>query len=197
MEGDNDDPFQDKTADFNFKLILIGDSQVGKTSLISRYIHDDFDENEKRSRVVKIQHKLFTIPNTVPARMAELHVWDTLGQEKFEAIAGIFFKGTAGAFLVFDLTRRETFEKMDRWYSKVEENCEQQIVVMLVGNKCDLPTRAVSYEEASEYAKSKKFSYLEVSAKTGANVKNAFTQVVTEIYRTISQSTGGVQESNR
>ena len=67
MEDNADDPYQDKTSDFNFKLILIGDSQVGKTSIISRYIHNDFDENEKRSRVVKIQHKLFTIPNTVPA----------------------------------------------------------------------------------------------------------------------------------
>ena len=69
--------------------------------------------------------------------------------------------------MVFDLTRRETFEKIDVWYSKVEENCEEKVVVMLVGNKCDLPNRAVSTEEASAYAQKKGFSYIEVSAKTG------------------------------
>ena len=124
-------------------MILVGNSQVGKTSITSRYINDEFNEEEKRSRQVKIQHKLFTIPNTVPAQMAELHVWDTLGQEKFQAIAGIFFKGTAGAFLVFDLSRRETFEDLDKWYAKIEDNCDSKVVTMLIGNKCDLPSRQI------------------------------------------------------
>ena len=122
----------------------------------------------------------------MPAQVAELHVWDTLGQEKFEAIAGMFFKGSAGAFLCFDLTRRDTFERMSVWNSKIEDNCEQQVVVMLVGNKCDLPNREVTYEEASQFAQSKGFSYIEVSAKTGQNVKNVFSMVVTEIHRKLT-----------
>ena len=87
-------------------------------------MNDSFNEDEKRSRQVKIQHKLFQIPNTSPAKTVELHVWDTLGQEKFHAIAGIFFKGTAGAFLVFDLTRRETFEDLEKWRKTLEDNCD-------------------------------------------------------------------------
>ena len=146
MEDEEDERYQDKTTDWNFKLILIGDSAVGKTSIISRYCHDEFNEDQKRSRQVKIQHKLFTIPDTVPSQMAELHVWDTLGQEKFHAIASIFFKGTAGAFLVFDLTRRETFDDLHKWNTKIEQDCDENAVVMLIGNKCDLPNRDVSYD---------------------------------------------------
>ena len=77
---------------------------------------------------------------------------------------------------------------MDKWYSKIEENCEQQIVVMLVGNKCDLPTREVTKEDAENYARKKGFSYMEVSAKTGLNVKSAFTTIVTEIHKIVTKS---------
>ena len=78
--------------------------------------------------------------------MAELHVWDTLGQEKFQAISGIFFKGTSGAFVVFDLTNQKSFDDLEKWYTKIEQNCESKVVVMLIGNKCDLPNRVISYE---------------------------------------------------
>ena len=166
-DGDNLDVFMDKTTDFNFKLILVGNSRVGKTSVIKRYISDEFDDNEESSSVVQIQHKLFTIPNSVPTQMAELHVWDTLGQEKFQAISGIFFKGTSGAFLVFDLTNQKSFDDLEKWYSKIEQNCESKVVVMLIGNKCDLPNRVISYEQARDFAQQKGFSYTEVSAKTG------------------------------
>ena len=84
---------------------------------------------------------------------------------------------------MFDLGGRETFEDLDKWYSKIEENCDSKVVVMLIGNKCDLPNREIQYDEASEYAKSKGISYMEVSAKTGQNVKNVFSMVVTEIHR--------------
>ena len=148
MEDEND--FQDQTTDFNFKLILIGNSQVGKTSIINRYCQDTFDQQEKRSRKVQINHKLFTIPKT--KEVAELHCWDTLGQEKFQAISGIFFKGTSGAFLVFDLSRRSSFEDLDKWNTKIKEFCDPKVVVMLIGNKCDLPSREVKYEEGMDYA---------------------------------------------
>ena len=99
--------------------------------------------------------------------MAELHCWDTLGQEKFHAISGIFFKGTSGAFLVFDLSNRESFNDLEKWNDKIKEHCDQNVVVMLIGNKCDLPDRQVNYNEAMEYAKQRNMSYIEVSAKTG------------------------------
>ena len=106
--------------------------------------------------------------------MADLHIWDTLGQEKFQSIANIFFKGTVAAFLVFDLTDRVSFDKLDIWLNKAIEGCESRVVISLIGNKCDLPNRAVSQEEINEYAKSNGLNYMEVSAKSGYNVTNAF-----------------------
>ena len=98
----------------------------------------------------------------------------------------MFFKGTAGAFLVFDLSRRETFENLDKWLSKIEESCDPKVVTMLIGNKCDLPSRQISHEEAMAYAQSKQISYMEVSAKTGINVKNVFSMVATNIHRVVT-----------
>ena len=121
MEGD--EVFKDKTVDFNYKLILVGNSMVGKTCITNRYVEETFNEDEARSRKVQIYHKLFKIPDSIPEQVADLHIWDTLGQEKFQSIAKIFFKGTVGAFLVFDLSNRESFEQLTKWYDIVNESC--------------------------------------------------------------------------
>ena len=109
----NDVEFDDKTTDYNYKLILVGESGVGKTSIITRYVEDSFSEEHDITVNVAFFEKIFDIPDT--KKKAKLHVWDTLGQEKFTNLAQIFFKGTAGAFLVFDCSRKETFEKLEKW----------------------------------------------------------------------------------
>ena len=85
-------------------------------------------------------------------KTAELHIWDTLGQEKFHSIANVFFKGSAGAFLVFDLSTRKSFEDLEKWYEVMENSIDTQVVKSLLGNKCDLPNREVTYNEAQEWA---------------------------------------------
>ena len=95
---------------YNYKLILIGNSEVGKTSVSTRFLFETFEDQE-RSTNVKISHKPFKIPQT--NKVADLHIWDTLGQEKFKAIANMFFKGTVGAFLVFDLSNQKSFDDLD------------------------------------------------------------------------------------
>ena len=115
MEGDAWDG-DDQAADYDFKIILVGNSGVGKTSITSRYVDNEFSEEQKRSKKVKIAHKFFTIPDTRPAKVADLHLWDTLGQEKFHAIADIFFKGSVGAIIVFDLSSRNSFDELDKWW---------------------------------------------------------------------------------
>ena len=98
----------EKYVDFEYKLILVGSAEVGKTSITNRYISDKFDKNQGHSRNVEIQYHQYEIPET--NQIARLHLWDTLGQEKFMSIAELFFKGSAGAFVVFDLSRSDTFK---------------------------------------------------------------------------------------
>lgn len=94
----------DETPDYNYKIILVGDARVGKTSITNRFFNDSFNPNEKSSETVQIQRKTVNIENT--KKWAELHVWDTLGQEKFKSLASLFFKKSVGAFLVYDCTDR-------------------------------------------------------------------------------------------
>ena len=112
-----------------------------------------------------------------------MHIWDTLGQEKFQSIAKIFYRGTVGAFLVFDLSNRKSFEEVEAWLSITNESCDNSVVKTLVGNKCDLPSREVKYDEAIEYAQKRGMNYVEVSAKTGQNVGSTFSLMTTEVYK--------------
>ena len=102
---------------FNYKLILIGNSMVGKTSVSQRFLYETFEEQE-RSTNVKISHKTYNIPGS--NKVADLHIWDTLGQEKFMAVANMFFKGTVGAFLVFDLSNQDSFNDLDKWHDQLK-----------------------------------------------------------------------------
>ena len=88
------------------------------------------------------------IPKTVPAKIANIHIWDTLGQEKFKTIVRLFYRGTVGAVLVFDLNKRESFDALPEWHKTIIDSCDSSVVISLVGSRCDQPTRAVSYEEA-------------------------------------------------
>ena len=144
-------------------------------------MNDLFNEKQEQSRAVQIQRKTINIEGT--SKWATLHIWDTLGQEKFKAIAPLFFRKAVGAFLVYDCTKESTFKSIDSWFQEISNNVDSRVIIMLIGNKCDLPNREVPYNVAMEYAKSKNFGYLEVSAKTGLNIKSSFNCLVREIYK--------------
>ena len=189
----DDDEFDEGTSDFHFKYILVGSSMVGKTSLINRYVEDTFNEDEKRSRQVQVNHKMFSIPDT--KKVVDLHIWDTLGQEKFQSIAKIFYRGTVGAFLVFDLSKRSSFEDIESWLNITNDSTDNTVVKTLIGNKCDIPSREVKYDEAMAYAQSKGMNYLEVSAKTGQNVVSIFSIMTTEVYKRMNNK-GNDRDAN-
>jgi small GTP-binding protein len=172
MQGDQ----YDETPDFNYKIILVGDARVGKTSITNRFFNDNFNPNEASSVTVQIQRKTVNIENT--SKWAELHVWDTLGQEKFKSLASLFFKKSVGAFLVYDCTNKMSFDHLESWYSEISNNVDTRVIIMLLGTKCDLPNREVSYNQAMEYARAKNFGFLEVSAKTGTNINAAYNCLV-------------------
>ena len=173
---EQDPAYDESVPDFTYKVILIGNSKVGKTSLINYYMHRQFNEHEERSKVVNIQRKTQLIENT--NKIAQLQIWDTLGEEEFKAIAAIFFKKAVGAFLVYDVNDRKSFEELDTWFEQISSNADQRVIIMVLGNKCDDKNREVTYNEGMEYARSKNFGFLETSAKTGYNVDNAFNCLV-------------------
>ena len=171
--------YEKDCPDFNWKFIVVGNPRVGKTSIINRFVHDQFSDTEKVSKTVQIHRKTVKI-ETVPDqnKWVQLHVWDTLGQERFMSMAPLFFRKAIAAFLVFDCTDRASFEALDTWFQQISNNIDSRVIIMMLGNKCDLLSREVSYNEAMEYARSKNMGYLEVSAKSGANIRNSFTCLV-------------------
>eukprot|EP00826_Nyctotherus_ovalis_P064747 TRINITY_DN9506_c0_g1_i11.p1 TRINITY_DN9506_c0_g1~~TRINITY_DN9506_c0_g1_i11.p1 ORF type:complete len:158 (+),score=38.53 TRINITY_DN9506_c0_g1_i11:171-644(+) len=141
----------EREIDFFFKIILIGSHFVGKTQLINRYIKNSFDINSVMTIGIECLPKRVTIQNKVVVA----NIWDTIGEEKFKSITALYYKGAVGAILVYDITRRESFTEICRqWFDELKNNCETDLVTMLIGNKCDLANeRQVKTEEAVKFAK--------------------------------------------
>ena len=100
--------------DFNFKVILVGNKHVGKTSITNRCVFDEFNEQSSNTRVVQVIPKIFKIKNT--QKSVQMHIWDTLGQERFKSLSPLFFRRSVGAFLVYDVTNLESFQAIEQWY---------------------------------------------------------------------------------
>ena len=173
-----------RNFDFSVKTIVVGDSGVGKTCLLLRFIRDSFDESSQPTLGVEFMTK---IVQTEKQRI-ELQLWDTAGQELFRSVTRGYYRGSAGAFLVFDLTQRSSFTNIARWLQDITEVARNDVVKILIGNKCDLASsREITREEAEEYAKQNNMVYFETSAKSGENVSEAINKCV-EI---ITSSTNG------
>ncbi|MHA1629932.1 MAG: GTP-binding protein [Candidatus Heimdallarchaeota archaeon] len=167
--------------DYMFKTIVIGDGAVGKTAITYRYAEDKFQENYKMTIGVD-----FTIKHeVVKDKRIKCQIWDTGGQEKFSRIRPLYYRGALGGLVVFDVTNRESFEHLDKWFTEIVANCKK-IPLIIVGNKIDLEEqRAIKTEEGKAYAKKKtkelgvKIPYLETSAKTGETIKKVFRELIT------------------
>ena len=166
---------------------------VGKTSISNRYVNGTFSEEYKTSTTVQFVRKNVVVPNT--QLMAQLHIWDTLGQEKFKAIAPIFYKRSIGALLVYDCTDRESFLACESWYEQVKNNSTEDTIVLLLGNKVDKPGKVISSEMGAEYARQKGFGFMEVSAKEDINIAAAFNTLAKTIYQTKASAEDIAQNS--
>lgn len=142
---------KDDDYDMNFKIIIVGDSGVGKSNIGTRYIDNKFISDTRATVGVEFFIKNLVINNT----KIRAHIWDTAGQEKFRAITKSYYRGAKGALVVFDITRRESFTNTDKWITELRANGEQDLIITLIGNKCDLDCeRIVTKEEAKEKAES-------------------------------------------
>lgn len=170
--------------DYLFKVVLIGDSGVGKSNLLSRFTRNEFSLESKSTIGVEFAARSVS----VDGKSIKAQIWDTAGQERYRAITSAYYRGAVGAFLVYDITRHVTFENVERWYKELKDHTDVNIVVMLVGNKSDLlHLRAVSVEEGKSFAEREGLYFMETSALDSTNVENSFTQVLTQIYRIVSK----------
>ncbi|KAF5770592.1 putative small GTP-binding protein [Helianthus annuus] len=172
------------SCDYLFKTVLIGDSAVGKTNLLSRFAKDEFYLDSKPTIGVEFAYR-----NTkVGDKIVKAQIWDTAGQERFRAITSSYYRGALGAMLVYDITRRGTFENLKKWLHELREFGDRDMVIVLVGNKSDLiDLREVDVEDGQKLAQLENLCFMETSAKDNMNVEDAFLQMITKIYEIASQ----------
>lgn len=174
----------EQSEDYLFKIVLLGDSAVGKSNLLSRYTKNEFSRNSKATIGVEFQAKTLEIDK----REIKAQIWDTAGQERFRAVTSAYYRGAVGALLVYDISRRQTFQNICRWLEELRMHSDAGIVTMLVGNKCDLKeAREVSVDDGAALAQSEDLFFMETSALDSTNVSIAFQTIVKEIYNVTSR----------
>ncbi|KAF0045437.1 hypothetical protein F2P81_001966 [Scophthalmus maximus] len=177
-------PTMAKKYDFLFKLLLIGDSGVGKTCLIIRFAEDNF--NSTYISTIGIDFKVKTIE--VDGKKVKLQVWDTAGQERFKTITTAYYRGAMGIILVYDITDDKSYENIQNWMKSIKENASAGVSRMLLGNKCDIEAkRKVSKETGEKLAKDHGIRFFETSAKSSINVEESFLSLARDILQKSSK----------
>mgnify|MGYP002627447544 CR=1 FL=1 len=166
--------------DVKYKIMVLGESKVGKTSLIKRYTKDQFGGVYLTTVGMDFQDKIIEIED----KKVRLQVWDTAGQERFRNVTKSYFQSSHGLLVVYDITDRESFEKINFWMDNIKNNAPENAKLILVGNKCDLADeRKVTIEDGENKARNYNIKFFEASAKDGTNVNELFFYLANEIYQ--------------
>ena len=166
--------------DVKYKIMVLGESKVGKTSLIKRYTKDQFGGVYLTTVGMDFQDKIIEIED----KKVRLQVWDTAGQERFRNVTKSYFQSSHGLLVVYDITDRESFEKINFWMDNIKNNAPENAKLILVGNKCDLANeRKVTIEDGENKARNYNIKFFESSAKDGTNVNELFFYLANEIYQ--------------
>ena len=180
--------------DFKLKIVVVGDSGVGKTNLIRRFIQDDFQSNSKATVGVEFFSKSFKINDNV----FKIEIWDTAGQERYKSITAAYYKGAKGGLVVYDVTSKTSFDNVDNWVSEIKEKASTDMKTMMIGNKIDLKDeRTVSTEEALDKAKLLELPLMEASALDSTNVKQAFYDLLKEMYKEVKKTIDVVEQTEK
>jgi len=166
--------------DYLFKLIIVGDTNVGKTNIMSKYIKDQFNITSKSTIGVEFGTKILEIDN----KKVKAQILDTAGQERYKSITSAYYKGAKGAFIVYDITNKSTFESVDKWIKDLNSYGDKNLTMLLIGNKSDLEDkRIINKEEGEEKAKSFELGFIETSAYNGDNIDQAFDIMLKEVLK--------------
>uniref|UniRef100_UPI00358E5A9F ras-related protein Rab-2A n=1 Tax=Myxine glutinosa TaxID=7769 RepID=UPI00358E5A9F len=176
-----------------FKYIIIGDTGVGKSCLLLQFTDKRFQPVHDLTIGVEFGARMITIDG----KQVKLQIWDTAGQESFRSITRSYYRGAAGALLVYDITRRDTFNHLTTWLEDARQHSSSNMVIMLIGNKSDLESRRdVKKEEGEAFAREHGLVFMETSAKTAANVEEAFINTAKEIYQKIQEGVFDISNEN-
>lgn len=172
-------------TDLTLKVIIVGPSAVGKTSLLNRFVHNEFALKYKLTIGVDFLTKTVEYK---PSKFVKLHIWDIGGQERFKFLHRSFYEGASGALLAFDLSRQNTFSSMKNWLSEMRSIMTNEIPKVIIGNKSDLISeigQIVDRSAAEKYAQNEDCFYIETSAKTGENVEKAFLELTQRMVKKV------------
>lgn len=168
---------------YMFKYIIVGDSGVGKSALLLNFT----DKRFRAVHDVTIGVEFGTKTVVVDKKPVKIQIWDTAGQESFRSITRAYYRGASGALLCYDISRRETFDHLTQWLEEVWQFADSKMVIMLIGNKSDLPRRVVTYAEGAQFAKENGLMFMETSAKTDDHVDEAFLTTAQKIYDNVQR----------
>ncbi len=171
-----DNKQKDCKEEDNCTLIIVGDSTVGKTSILLQYKESQFYQN--MTATIGVDYVVRT--DKIDNEPVKIKIWDTAGQERFQAQTASFFKNTEGVILVFDVTNMETFENLKHWIHLINSNCKNKLKRIIIGNKIDLK-REVSKDEAMTFAKENNIPYFEVSAKNNTNIHESIRYIAKDV----------------
>ena len=193
--------------DYLFKLLLIGNSSVGKSSLLFRFVENVWDDNFVPTIGVDFVIKKILIFNKfllqklktleVNGKKVKLQIWDTAGQERFKNITASYYRGGNGVLVVYDITDRDSFENLNSWLIEIEKNANKNVYKLLIGNKCDLEDkRKVTYQEGKDFAESNGMKFIETSTKTASKVQEAFELLTNEIIKANINKEKGMEKKD-
>jgi len=166
---------------FQFKLVLLGDSAVGKSSLVLRFVKGQFHEYQESTIGAAFLTQTVPVDDTT----VKFEIWDTAGQERYHSLAPMYYRGAPAAIVVYDITYPETFARAKTWVKELQRQANPNIVIALVGNKLDLASkRQVPTDDAQAYADENNLLFMETSAKTGVNVTEVFTAIAQKLPKT-------------
>ena len=183
----------DVREDYKLKVVIVGDSGVGKSNLIKRFTTNEFLANSKATVGVEFLSKSYKIND----KIFKIEMWDTAGQERYKSITSAYYKGAKGALVVYDTTSAQSFENVDKWYNEIKEKTGKDIKLILIGNKIDLAEqKVVNTDEALAKAKTWGIPLMETSAKSAVNVKEAFHDLLKEMYLEMNKNLQNVENKN-
>ena len=176
-----------------FKIVVIGEANVGKTSIVQQFVNHKFEETYEETIGVEFLNKTFKVND----KIIKIEIWDTAGSERFASITKNYYRGADGALIVYDITNKTTFDNVENWFNELKNACKEEAFIILIGNKNDLENqRQVSNNMLINLGKNLGIAVMETSAKDDYNINESFYLLIKEIYRKFVKNNGSSNEKN-